>query len=197
MQLGSDFCKTHASLFICLEMLVAVKYKGNRSEVKYTVSLGELVVDVDWNETKTVSTSGSSNNAMFNLVRGVSEAVGVWFNLTGKMQCFDHVELARQFSEVNEFTSDKASPRVASEAAVPAGPGAQPRVCGTSYGHHSKTGMCTAISCVSSPSYSQPVCFCSLRRVLGWRDLQRESASCQHERQRSWARLLLASQRTA
>ena len=135
--------------------------------MKYTVSLGELVVDVDWNETKTVSTWASSNNAMFNLVRGVSEAVGVWFNLTGKMQCYDHVELARQLSEVNEFTSDKASPNVGAEAAVSAGAGAQPRVCGTSYGHHSKTGVCPEISCVSSPSIFSACVFFAHVQSLG------------------------------
>lgn len=131
-------------------MLGSVRYTGNRSAVKYRVSLGELIVDVDWNETQTVASgtaaSSSSDSAMFNLVRGVSEAVGVWFNLTGKMKCFDHVELARQLggqshSEGNKVVNEKAPPKFEPDPAAAVGAEAQPRLCGASYGHHSKTGV--------------------------------------------------------
>ena len=149
-------------------MLDTVKYTGNRSAVEYTVSLGELVVDVDWNETKTVSTgsTASSDGAIFNLVRGVSEAVGVWFNLTGKMKCFDHVELARQLSEVNEAFSENASTNLQPEAAVAARADEQPRVCGASYGHHSKTGVHSKSGCVR-PNITITLCVLPTVQSLG------------------------------
>ena len=58
-----------------------VKFTGNRSAVKYTVSLGDLSVAVDWNETKTLSAStkpltasaadekAAGDDGMFSLVR--------------------------------------------------------------------------------------------------------------------------------
>lgn len=144
-------------------LLTTVKYTGNRSAVQYTVSLGDFVVQVDWNETKTVASHASAtgsappDGALFDLVRGVSEAVGVWFNLTGKMSCFDHVELARQLDESSEVTGEKASPNHEPEAAAAQGPEGQPKVCGASYAHHSKTGVCFRSSRASSAALSKSV----------------------------------------
>ena len=149
---------------------MSVKYAGNRSAVQYTVSLGDFVVEVDWNETKTIASHASAtgsaprDSALFDLVRGVSEAVGVWFNLTGKMSCFDHVELARQLDEPSQVTGEKASPKHEPEAAAAAGP----KVCGASYAHHSKTGVCSKSNRTSSSAPFKSVRLCSCRCAESW-----------------------------
>jgi hypothetical protein len=162
-----------------------VKFAGNRSAVKYTVSLGELVVDVDWNESKTVSSAAdaadadaadadasggtaASDSAMFSLVRGVSEAVGVWYNLTGKMKCFDREEMSRQLRHSNKAETglttdaDTSSTAAGGGDADGAGVGATssdppaaapdleveaPKVCGASFAHHSKTESWSGVTC--------------------------------------------------
>jgi hypothetical protein len=168
-----------------LNMDFGVKFAGNRSAVKYTVSLGELVVDVDWNESKTVSSAAdaadadaadadasggtaASDSAMFSLVRGVSEAVGVWYNLTGKMKCFDREEMSRQLRHSNKAETglttdaDTSSTAAGGGDADGAGVGATssdppaaapdleveaPKVCGASFAHHSKTESWSGVTC--------------------------------------------------
>lgn len=78
-----------------------VKFVGNRTDVRYTVSLGSLSVRVNWNNSEVSSAPhntghGFSDSALRTereglsaLVRGVAEAVGVWYNITGKLKCFD------------------------------------------------------------------------------------------------------------
>ena len=155
-----------------IALLLAVKYTGNRSAVNYTVSLGDLVVEVDWNETRTVGggTTPAGDGALFSLVRGVSEAVGVWFNLTGKMKCFDHVELGRQ---IGGQPNRDNTPDV--ERFLDAEQDANPLACGASYAHHSKTGACSTVLVLPVRSRSNSSCaYMPLRRVLEWGDLQRE-----------------------
>jgi hypothetical protein len=71
-----------------------VQFVGNRSDVRYTVSLGGLSVDVDWNVSRVSSAPHDAGLGGFSdaslrgeaeglsaLVRGVAEAVGVWYHL--------------------------------------------------------------------------------------------------------------------
>ena len=142
-----------------------MKFTGNRSAVKYTVTLGDLAVEVDWNETRTLASGAAStisvapDNALFGLVRGVSEAVGVWFNLTGKMKCFDHVEMGRQLGAQSNEGNEKVATTVGTEA--------KPRVCGASYAHHSKTGASSILAIIFTSSNDATFVHTCSRRVLG------------------------------
>lgn len=74
---------------------LGVKFTGNRTTVNYTVSLANtgLEVKVDWTETATtdggplVTPKTAGLTQLAGLIRGVSQAVGVWFNVTGKLVC--------------------------------------------------------------------------------------------------------------
>ena len=125
-----------------LNMDFGVKFSGNRSAVDYTVSLGGLHVAVDWNESKTLATDASVNardpSGLFGLVRGVSEAVGVWYNVSGHLKCFD----------ASASSLDAAAPAPAPAAApAPAPPGKRVAVCGKSFGRHSKTESWSGVTC--------------------------------------------------
>ena len=62
---------------------------GSKADVKYTVSLGDLKVAIDWNESTPVGGSaafaaalapGSKGAAgLRSIVRGIAKAVGVWY----------------------------------------------------------------------------------------------------------------------
>lgn len=87
-----------------LNIDLGVVFKGDRAAVNYTVSIGNLTVNVDWGDTS----SPSGDPLVFNsaradldyrsandtanitaLVRGLGQAAGVWWNITGKLTCFD------------------------------------------------------------------------------------------------------------
>ena len=78
---------------------VNVELEGNLSDVKFDVVVdgGKQVIHVDWNETKTVSTekeskggatSLASSSSVQTLMRGLSNAISVWYNVSGTKKCY-------------------------------------------------------------------------------------------------------------
>ncbi|CAJ1420746.1 unnamed protein product [Effrenium voratum] len=70
-----------------------VELEGSLSEVRYNATLGDLKVTVDWTHLQsnsaglTLSRLVSSN--LLALARGVANAAGVWYNVSGTKRCWD------------------------------------------------------------------------------------------------------------
>ncbi len=70
-----------------------VRVDGSLSDVRYTLRLGELSVNVSW---QNASGNGASLSAeqieasgVLGLVRALTDGVGVWYNVTGTKRCYD------------------------------------------------------------------------------------------------------------
>lgn len=63
-----------------------VALEGNVSDVKFVVVVDDVRVTVDWN---TTSSEGVASEGINNLFAGLREAVGVWYNVSGALPCFD------------------------------------------------------------------------------------------------------------
>lgn len=65
---------------------LGVKFTGNRSDVRYSVALDGLTVNVDWD---TTTSSGSPGSKLGDLAKALASAVDVWYNVSGSLKCND------------------------------------------------------------------------------------------------------------
>eukprot|EP00038_Savillea_parva_P001121 m.101523 g.101523 ORF g.101523 m.101523 type:complete len:605 (+) comp10396_c0_seq1:1641-3455(+) len=65
---------------------LGVKFEGNRTDVKYTVTQDGLSVDVDWDQ---ATVHGEAGPRLAKLASGLAAAVDVWYNVSGTLTCND------------------------------------------------------------------------------------------------------------
>lgn len=148
-------CETGA-----LNMDYGMTFAGNKSEVKYTVSLGELKVGIDWNESSAIGGDAAFAAAMGDtrskgaaglrsIVRGIAKAVGVWYNITGDLPCYKVFGEENGGGTADVALAERAEPNpTAHRAAPPPDPEtAAAGVCGLSYADHSKTESWGGVTC--------------------------------------------------
>jgi hypothetical protein len=72
-------------------------FNGNKSDVRYSVSVGNVSVAVDWEKLEggKYTLEDVKQSGVLGLVSAVRDAVAVWYNVTGKLHCFDTLD-ARQ-----------------------------------------------------------------------------------------------------
>lgn len=93
---------------------LGVRIVGDKSNVKYTVFYGdeEDGLQVDWGQLSSVDGSDLMNNPIAEtLLMTVKDAVSIWFNVTGKLDCFDAVPAinTRKEDDVTLFDSEPQS----------------------------------------------------------------------------------------
>ena len=70
-----------------------VSIAGDRKKVAFNISIDELLVEVDWNATRSNARAWTGNldgGNLAKLLTGLRDAVGVWYNVTGTLQCYDY-----------------------------------------------------------------------------------------------------------
>ena len=78
-----------------IEIDVDVVVEGNASDVLFDVSVdgGKVVVHVDWNTSSITTKNGVSglieSTSVQKLLRGVSDGISIWYNVTGDKTCYD------------------------------------------------------------------------------------------------------------
>ncbi|GKY95241.1 hypothetical protein MPSEU_000486700 [Mayamaea pseudoterrestris] len=73
---------------------LGVSYEGNMSDVRFRIRYGDsnLTLNVDWEKNTAISYNLSridSSLTIRNLLTSVRDAVGVWFNMTRDVQCYN------------------------------------------------------------------------------------------------------------
>ena len=104
-----------------------IQLEGSAADVNYTLRLGALNVSVDWNVSTGNGASLTSEqlrkSGVLDLAAAVSQAAGVWYNLTKDKDCFEigaaESTLASRASNVMETTAPSAA-TVATAATVAA-----------------------------------------------------------------------------
>jgi len=70
-----------------------VKWSGDFDNVTFGLSLGKLAVEVDWQESKgngaELSEADIRSSGVMDLLGSLTEAVGVWYNVTKDKSCYD------------------------------------------------------------------------------------------------------------
>ena len=70
-----------------------IKMQGNVRDVNFTVSMGDISVTVDWNNTvgngDVLSTKQIRDSRVLELAAAVANAAGVWYNVTHDKECYD------------------------------------------------------------------------------------------------------------
>ena len=71
--------------------LFGVKTLGNPENVTFSLQTGHMEVQVEWDQTSNNKYTMADVDAteIGDLFSGFKEAIGVWYNVTGKLQCFD------------------------------------------------------------------------------------------------------------
>lgn len=93
-----------------------VQMKGNQTDVKYSIQYGDsgLVLDIDWdNVTSNNDDSWSSSETVAGLLSSVRDAVGIWFNVSHSLECFNvtpaiNMAAEDEFGSLFEWGKDKA-----------------------------------------------------------------------------------------
>lgn len=67
-----------------------VKVTGSVENVKFTVTIGDVTVTVDWDKTEGngYTSQQVKNSGVLEMISGLRDGVGVWYNVTGKLTCY-------------------------------------------------------------------------------------------------------------
>lgn len=67
-----------------------VKITGSVKDVKFTVSIGDVSIKVDWKTTEGngYTTQQVKDSGVLEMISGLRDGVGVWYNVTGKLTCY-------------------------------------------------------------------------------------------------------------
>jgi lysosomal Pro-X carboxypeptidase len=85
-------CWTHSNL----HQDFGIRFQGDASDVRYTISYGDVLnVSVDWDEATVISNSSLKDGVLLDrstivgLLSSVRDAVSVWFNVTKDVECYN------------------------------------------------------------------------------------------------------------
>eukprot|EP01126_Amoeba_proteus_P005099 TRINITY_DN11683_c0_g2_i1.p1 TRINITY_DN11683_c0_g2~~TRINITY_DN11683_c0_g2_i1.p1 ORF type:complete len:655 (+),score=116.82 TRINITY_DN11683_c0_g2_i1:123-2087(+) len=73
---------------------LGIKVEGSLEDVKYVLRLGEIEVNVDWDHTSgnghTLTEKQILDSGIVQLVKVITDAVGVWANVSGQVLCYSN-----------------------------------------------------------------------------------------------------------
>ena len=83
--------------------------KGNTSNVEYNVVIdnGDIVVAVNWNKTTTlaiINASLATSPSVTKLMKGLSDSISVWYNVSGDKQCYQLDTMMAETSVTSQKT---------------------------------------------------------------------------------------------
>ena len=112
----------HGVKFNGADVSMARGYPTSKT-MHYDVDVGGLKLAVEWNNVSITSKGSTADMAAaLEVIKAAGEAVGVWYNLTGKLKCWDPASSAAQAKQSSATQATTAAP-------PPPDPEVKSRVC--------------------------------------------------------------------